>query len=316
MAVFEHQKEGRHSQGRVKFWSLWIALGLIALFIGINGFWEESADARGPEVPGIPAGAGASVDEEIPRLYQLLHDEHFTAPMDDLGQKVRIWIWLDWMAFDISQLRRLQRLGERFQVRVRDMQGESERLLGEYESQLVVHYETLYDVLRQENPDPEALEAIAKRLSVAALSSKRDEALRELRIQTLKTIMSDEKDFLYTLSPEQEQRLVSSLFFLRNEIDPFTNPGTYRNIIGPTWNAGDFTALMRNNKGDDHLNIGGLWGFGQGQKREPNYGHIKRQVVLFYVLKEPMLAETAGEMLELRLTQMRRAADLKKSTGN
>lgn len=246
------------------------------------------------------AGPALAEEETVPRLYQLLYDQQFTAPLDTLGQQVRIWIWLEYMGFDESQLRRLQRLGERFQTRVAEMNTQMDQLIAQYEAGLVPRYEEIYTLLKRGDATEAELEAAAERLAVSALSSQRDEALRELRVATLRAILNDEKEFLYTLSPEQEQKFVTSLYFLRHTIDPFAAPATYREIIGPTWNAGDFTSLLRKKEGDAHLNIGGLWGIQPGAADNPNYAHIKRSMVLFYVLKEPMLAPTIAEMLEVR----------------
>ena len=247
-----------------------------------------------------PLSAEPVGDAGPPRLHQLLHDSQFTEPLSELGQQVRLWIWLDWMNFDRAQLGRIEALSTRHLQRMETARVEVSRLQSQYEANLVPQYQALYTALRAEALSPEALDALAEELSVTALSAKREEAIHRVRVDALKASMAEQKDLLHTFSPEQEQRLVSSLFFLRHQVDPLTNPGTYLAVIGPTWNAGDFTSLIRNQAPPEHLDIGGLWGIEAGRDQGPNYGNVKRGVILFWILSEPVLAHTIDEYLSVR----------------
>lgn len=246
----------------------------------------------------VAAPTPAPTREKTPALYQLLYDEHFTPPLNELGQKVRIWIWLREMQFDGSQLRRLQRMSERYHQATTRLTEELDQLLITYEAQLVPQYQQLYTALQKGDPSQAELSNIAENLELAAITTRRDVEMREKRLAVLREILNDEREFLHTLSPEQEQKLVTALFFLRHTIDPFTAPGTYKEVVGSVWNAGDFTSLMDTEVNDvDHLDIGGLWGIKPGRRESPDYSQIRRGVVLFYVLREPVLATTITELL-------------------
>ena len=246
----------------------------------------------------VPAPTPAPAREKTTPLYQLLYDEHFTPPLHELGQKVRIWIWLREMQFDGSQLRRLQHLSERYQTLTTQLAGELETLVTSYEAQLVPQYQQLYEALQKGEPSNSELNKLAENLEVAAITSRRDVEMREKRLAVLREILNDEREFLHTLSPEQEQKLVTALFFLRHTIDPFTAPGTYKEVVGSVWNAGDFTSLMDTEANDvEHLDIGGLWGIKPNRRESPDYSQIRRGVVLFYALREPTLATTIQELL-------------------
>ncbi len=278
---------------RLRRWR-WLGVGLSGLCLSALAGGAFFSD---PLVAQEVLGAQERV-ETLPPLYQLLHDRQFGEPLGELGQQVRIWIWLDYMAFDRSQLRRLQRLEERYRDRVAAMNDSADAIIEAHEAKLLPQYQALYEALKSGEASEDALSQMAGQLVSAQYMAERDEALRLLRIKTLRETLADEREFLYSLSPDQEQRLVSSLFFLRTVIDPFSNPGTYRDVVGSTWNAGDFTALLRSKEGVKQLDIGGIWGIEEGAERPPNYANIKRNIILFYVLREPALAPTLGEYLE------------------
>ena len=275
-----------------------LGLGRASLGLIIIGLFALS---QAPALAQVEAPLeGKEEVRELPPLHQLLHDRHFGEPLGELGQQVRIWIWLDYMAFDKSQLRRLQRLEERYRERVAAMALEAEAIIEGYEAKLLPHYQSIYEALKSGDLSEEALGEMGGQLVSAQYMAERDDALRLLRVKTLRDILADEREFLYSLSPDQEQKLVSSLFFLRTVIDPFSNPGTYRDVVGSTWNAGDFTALLRSTDGVKQLDIGGIWGIEEGADRPPNYASIRRNVILFHVLREPALKLTLADMLEAK----------------
>ncbi len=240
---------------------------------------------------------GEAVAPEV-RLYQLLYDYQTTEPMATLGQKVRILMWIRYLDLSPAQQELLLNLGRRYQSRREVVEEETARIVGEFEKRLEPVYQRIYEEIIKPVPDQRVLDDIAHELQGLIMAHSAEDELHAMRARMVRTILSDEESFLHTLSPEQEEKLVTSLFFLRRQIDPFANPETYRKVIGPTWNAGDFSALLRRNKPkDDHLNIGGLWNIDMDEENRINYADIRRPIVLFYVLKEPALVPALEESL-------------------
>ncbi len=246
----------------------------------------------------LTQGASDTAKPEV-RLYQLLYDYQTTEPMSSLGQKVRILIWIRYMDLSPAQQELLLSLGRRYQQRRKTVEAESARIIAAFEKRLEPIYQRIHDEISKPVPDNDVLGELAHELQGTIITHGAEDELHSMRIRMLRSMISDEDSFLHTLSPEQEERLVTSLFFLRQEIDPFANPETYRDVIGPTWNAGDFSSLLRRNKPkDDHLNIGGLWGLDMDEDMRINYADIRRPIVLFYVLKQPALVPALEENLQ------------------
>ncbi len=285
---------------RYKPVSFAIAFSLLAFaFCALQTPAPLSAEATSTPKPST--GAHADDDKPKVKLYELLYDYHFTEPLSTLGQKVRILIWLRYMDFSAGQRRLLLNLGRRFQKRMASVLAEEEKIIQTYEKEIEPVYREIYDALNVQAPDEVRLSELAERLAAENLIYRREDELRNLRIQMVRSAMSEGRDFLHSLSRDQEEKLVTSLFFLRREIDPLANPGLYRSVIGPTWNAGDFSSLLRTKKRkESNLNIGGLWGIDIDPREKSNYVNIRRSVILFFVLKDPALVVALEESLGKR----------------
>jgi len=232
------------------------------------------------------------------KLYQLLYDYHFTEPLSTLGQKVRILIWVRYMGFSRAQKRLLLNLAQRYQKRQQTVTREREVIIRHYEEQLEPIYREIHQAIAVPEPDEARLGELARQLESSQLAFKREDELHSLNIQMVRAVLSEERDFLNTLRPQQEEKLVTSLFFLREQLDPFAHPGAYRSIIGPTWNAGDFSSLVRKtNPKESHLNIGGLWGIDLESSERYDYANVRRSAILFFVMKEPALEAALLESL-------------------
>ena len=91
--------------------------------------------------------------------------------------------------------------------------------------------------------------------------SKEESQNLDVRLETIKSILDAEDDFLRSLSPEQESTIVDALYFLRHKLDPIGNPKDFSLLIGNTFEPGQYAILL---KGTSELaqqsgNIGGLW---------------------------------------------------------
>ncbi len=253
-------------------------------------------------LPAAPVGswAGASEDEPDIKLYQLLYDYEVTEPLSTLGQKVRILIWIRYMDLSTAQQELLLALARKFRERRAVVERETRAITEAYERRLEPIYERIYQEVTRPVPDQKVLDELARELHGVIIAHSAADELHTMRVRMLRTVLSDETSFLHSLSPEQEEKLVTSLFFLRQEVDPFANPQTYRDIIGPTWNAGDFSSLLKRSRPrNDHLNIGGLWGLDLDEENRINYADIRRPIVLFYVLKQDALVPALEESLRL-----------------
>ena len=107
--------------------------------------------------------------------------------------------------------------------------------------------------------------------------------------------------FLQTLSPEQEQMIMESLFFLRHHIDPIGTPDDFYAMIGRTYEPGQYAVLTRggSNNAQKPLNIGGLW-TDKDELSGKAFHEAKRELLLYLVLLEPGFDEALQVVLELR----------------
>ena len=56
------------------------------------------------------------------------------------------------------------------------------------------------------------------------IAAQEDSPSLDVRLETIKSILDAEEDFLRSLSPEQESTIVDALYFLRYKLDPIGNP--------------------------------------------------------------------------------------------
>ncbi len=262
------------------------SVAVLLVLIFMRPVWAQDSEQAGD-------------DSEI-KLYQLLYDYEITEPLSSLAQKVRILIWIRYMDLSTAQQELLLALGRKFKERRDVVVAETRQITESFERQLEPIYQRIYKEITRPVPDERVLDQLARELHGVIIAHSAEDELHTMRVRMIRTVLSDEESFLHSLSPEQEEKLVTSLFFLRQEVDPFANPQTYRDIIGPTWNAGDFSSLMKRSRPrNDHLNIGGLWGLDLDEDNRINYADIRRPIVLFFVLKQEALVPALEESLRL-----------------
>ena len=245
----------------------------------------------------------------IPAAYQLIyHNSNLRTP-DSNQQRLRILIWLDRINFNIAQLDQLE------QLRQEVLKKEEQLALMEKEQRRTVIqdqtpiYNQLWDLMRTgANLDSEQTQPLLDELN--QLRTKQEqENLLDARLETIKSILDLEADFLRNLSPEQEATIVDAIYFLRYILDPIANPKDFSLLVGTTYEPGQYAILL---KGTSSLasrngNIGGLW------SDEPELtGRIlheaRREVILYLALLDPNLEEA------IRAAKERKSVEIQSNT--
>ena len=131
-------------------------------------------------------------------------------------------------------------------------------------------------------------------------SDLRSDEILILRIESIKAIFNLQKEFLKTLSIEQELILIDVLFFLRHRLDPIATPSDFYALVGRTYEPGQYAVLTRGGAKEARreMNIGGLW----TDKKEPTgkaLHEAKREVLLYLAMLEPGMEEAIEEARKL-----------------
>lgn len=257
---------------------------------------SSSSDEKPVENGGKGSAKSARVLPEIPKLYQVLYDNSLESATP-LALVVRLRLWIRYMELSDSQVALLKTIAGRFQARTSSFVTEQDAILTPYAQALEPLLTQLNEGLKSGMATEDDLTKLTQQISALQLNQRREEQLQTARIKALRAVLSDARDFLNTLSPEQEERMVTCLFLLRNQVDPFANPGTYRGLVGPSWNAGDFSSLLKEpNAKDSHVNVGGLWDIDPETAAQFDYANIERPILMFYLLKEPGLVEALTQI--------------------
>ena len=106
--------------------------------------------------------------------------------------------------------------------------------------------------------------------------------------------------------------MVDAIFLLRHRLDPYANPGDFRQLVGSIYVAGEWGTLTRGSfdPETDHLNIGGLWSeVSMSEYEGPVFNDARREILLYMVLLEPALSE-AIDAAQLALEQQANLDDL------
>lgn len=279
---------------------------------------EAAREAATAETGGEPAASGdggaatdenGSADEETPPLYQLLYEAPVTGAPDAATQRVRILAWLRHLEMRPDQLDRLdalRRAAAERAARLEAEEAEAQRRIARAEAPV---YADLWAAMRRgASPDDPALADLARRLQ-AARSEADPEALIRRRGEWMRSVLDAEGPFLATLSPEQERRFGTVAFVLRHRLDPVANPGDYRELVGTTYEPGQYAVLSRGVTPADRepLDLGGLWS--DDPALDPDaLLDARREVLLFLLLLEPGLDEAIAAARDL-------AADPSRGTG-
>ena len=160
-------------------------------------------------------------------------------------------------------------------------------------------YNTLWEALKEGKNLKNQNEAIAKLRAARSQDPALD--IQKLRIDSIRAIFEAQNDFLQTLSPEQEQMIMESLFFLRHHIDPIGTPDDFYAMIGRTYEPGQYAVLTRggSDNAQQPLNIGGLW-TDKDELSGKAFHEAKRELLLYLILLEPGFDEALQVVLELR----------------
>ena len=238
---------------------------------------------------------------ELDPVYQLIYDTHSMRTPDSNQQRVRILLWLNRMNCNISQLQKLDELrtlaAEKYvalkEIELREAQ-KSQELYTPFFNQL-------WDSIRTGSnlSDPQIQEAVQN--FQANVELEKESPSLDIRLETIKSILDAEEEFLRSLSPEQESTIVDALYFLRYKLDPIGNPKDFSLIIGNTFEPGQYAILL---KGTSELaqqsgNIGGLWS-DQPELTGRVLHEAKREVVLYLILLEPALEEAIRAAIALQ----------------
>ncbi len=252
-----------------------------------------------PPLPLPAAAAAMALDRAAqPPLYRKLYDYAFLPEVQEREQRVRLLIWLRYMAFTRYQLDLLGELAARTLREREDVERVERELLLKHEPAVGGVYDALWAAMERGASEDE-LAAIGEGLDTVRV---REGDLLELRARSVRALLDAQTPFLRTLTPTQEALFADATFLLRHRLDPYANPGDFRALIGTIYYAGDFGNLNKTtfDPGEDHLNIGGLWSEEPAELAGAHFPDARREVVLYMVLLEPMLPVALDAAARLR----------------
>jgi len=226
---------------------------------------------------------------ELPALYIQLYDAPLPASANPGLQRVRILAWLRAMELSNSQLTSLGELAAATASRQTKLAAAEEQLINSWNARTSTTIEGIWGALQQ-GDDPILLDTLARQLAAAGGGDRPAAELATLRLETLRSVMDAQTTFLRALSPEQELQLPFATFFLRDRLDPVGNPGAFSQVVGSTYNPGEYDVLTRGSRTSalGHLNIAGLWS--DNPALEPDALHdAQREVILVMALLDPEL---------------------------
>lgn len=239
--------------------------------------------------------------ETLSPEYQLIYHTQSTSTPDPNQQRVRVFLWLNRLNCNISQLQTLDELRQVATNKINQLNSIEDNNTRRSQEAFTPIYNQLWDQLRQGvSIDDESLKPLFESLNTLVQSDQESPQL-DPRIETIKSIIEAEAVFLRSLSPEQESTIVDALYFLRYQLDPIGTPQDFAHLIGNTFEPGQYAILL---KGTSELaqqsgNIGGLW------SDEPELtGRVlheaQREVVLYLALLEPSLEEAIRTSIALQ----------------
>lgn len=238
---------------------------------------------------------------ELDPVYQIIYDTHSVKTPDSNQQRVRILLWLNRMNCNISQLQKLDDLRTLATEKYLALQEIELREAQKSQELYTPLFNQLWDSMRtgSDLSDPQIQEAVQN--FQANVELEKESPSLDIRLETIKSILDAEEDFLRSLSPEQESTIVDALYFLRYKLDPIGNPKDFSLLIGNTFEPGQYAILL---KGTSELaqqsgNIGGLWS-DQPELTGRVLHEAKREVVLYLILLEPALEEAIRAAIALQ----------------
>ena len=238
---------------------------------------------------------------ELDPIYQLLYDTHAMKIPDSNQQRVRILLWLKRMNCNVSQLQKLDDLRKIAVEKYANLEDIELRELQKAQELYTPFFNELWDSIRTGAELDDATVQETVQTFQSTIATQEDSPSLDVRLETIKSILDAEEDFLRSLSPEQESTIVDALYFLRYKLDPIGNPQDFSLLIGNTFEPGQYAILL---KGTSELaqqsgNIGGLWS-DQPELTGRVLHEAKREVVLYLILLEPALEEAIRAAIALQ----------------
>jgi hypothetical protein len=185
--------------------------------------------------------------------------------------------------------------------RARIQAAENEESL-RWERQETEVYDQLWGLLSEgASVDDARMGDITHKLRELRAGGEREREMLKLRLQGVRAVFDAQREFLQTLSPEQEALLADAVFFLRNRLDPVGNPGDFRALVGTIYDPGQYAVLTRgaSDWARAPLNIGALW-----SDEPPVEGaalhEARREVLLYLALLEPSLKDAVSAAMTLK----------------
>jgi len=228
-----------------------------------------------------------------PPLYQLLYDAPLLPSPTAETQRVRLLIWLVHMELSPSQLARLEELRGLAAERLVRIQEAEAQVAARYVADQDEIYGQIWTLLEEgATVDDDRLTGATEALRELRGGGNRERELLRVRLEGIRGILEAQRDFLRTLSPRQEQLMADALFFLRHALDPVAQPGSFRELIGTTYDPGQYAVLTRGTGeiSRDPLDIGGLWS-DEPMLEGHNLHGARREVLLYMTLQQPGLAD-------------------------
>lgn len=245
-----------------------------------------------PDPLPLPTEAAAAAVRDRtgdPPLYRKLYDYAFLPETQLAEQRVRLRIWLHYMAFDRYQIGLLEELAARTAREGAEVAERQRQIVTQHEPEVKAVYDDLWAAMDRGAPEAE-LATLGDRLDG---TRTREAELLELRARSVRTLFDAQTTFLATLTPAQDAKFADAIWLLRNRLDPYANPGDFNTIVGPVYVAGQFGTLSRTtfDPNEDHLNIAGLWSEKPTELAGPHFPDARREVILYMVALEPALPE-------------------------
>lgn len=243
-----------------------------------------------PDPLPLPAQAAAAAVRDRtgdPPLYRKLYDYAFLPETQLAEQRVRLRIWLHYMAFDRYQIGLLEELAARTAREGAEVTERQREIVTQHEPEVKAVYDELWAAMDRGAPEAE-LATLGDRLDA---TRTREAELLELRARSVRTLFDAQTTFLATLTPAQDTKFADAIWLLRHRLDPYANPGDFNTIVGPVFVAGQFGTLSRTtfDPNEDHLNIAGLWSEKPTELAGPQFPDARREVILYMVVLEPAL---------------------------
>ncbi|MFT5583254.1 MAG: hypothetical protein ACI9VR_000832 [Cognaticolwellia sp.] len=254
------------------------------------------------------AQANAALEQAVhPPMVQLLYDYSFLPDQQQAQQVVRIAIWLDWMAFDGTQLAMIDEARVRADEQRLRVDQEMSAAVALREPQITAAYAAIEAQLRAGTDlnDPAMLLA-GQPLVEQRRHKELERELLALRLQAIQEVIAAEQSLLRSLTVEQEAHLSDALIFLRHRLDPYANPGDFNALVGTLFTPGDYATLTRGSfdAEQDQWDLAGLWV--EAQDRDPGrpwFADLRRELLIYLVLLEPALPQ-ALEIAQIRVAQL------------